>query len=112
MVVQGQSTWDNGTGQKTYRPRNMRPNPEGRNMRTVWSINTKPFKGAHFAAYPEKLVERLLLAGCPPSGTVLDPFIGAGTTAIVARKLKRNFIGIELNPDYVEMANKRICGDV
>jgi site-specific DNA-methyltransferase (adenine-specific) len=111
MVAQGRSTWDDGTGQKAYRDRNMRPNAAGRNMRTVWSINTKPFKGAHFAAYPEKLVERLLLAGCPPDGTVLDPFMGAGTTAVVARKLNRNYIGIELNPGYVEMANKRLSGD-
>jgi site-specific DNA-methyltransferase (adenine-specific) len=112
LTACGQSAWATGTGQKIYRNRNMRPNPEGRNMRTVWSINTVPFKGAHFAAYPEQLVERLLLAGCPPAGIVLDPFIGAGTTAIVAKKLTRNYVGIELSPEYVELANKRISAGV
>jgi site-specific DNA-methyltransferase (adenine-specific) len=112
LTAQGQSTWADGTGQKAYRNRNMRPNPAGRNMRTVWSINTKPFKGAHFAAYPEKLVERMILAGCPPAGVVLDPFLGAGTTAVVARNTGRNYVGIELNPEYVEIANKRISGGV
>ena len=86
----------------------MRPNPAGRNMRTVWSINTQAFKGAHFAAYPEKLVERILLAGCPPGGVVLDPFMGAGTTGVVARNTGRNYIGIELNAEYVELAKKRL----
>jgi site-specific DNA-methyltransferase (adenine-specific) len=108
LIARGQSLWAAGTGQKVYRNRNMRPNPNGRNMRTVWSIKTVPFKGAHFAAYPEKLVERLLLAGCPPGGVVLDPFMGAGTTAIVAKRLSRNYVGIEMNPEYVTMANARL----
>jgi site-specific DNA-methyltransferase (adenine-specific) len=108
LVARGQGTWADGTGQKVYRNRNMRPNPAGRNMRTVWSINTKPFKGAHFAAYPEKLVERLLLAGCPPGGVVLDPFMGAGTTAVVAQRLERSYVGIELNPEYVRIADERL----
>jgi site-specific DNA-methyltransferase (adenine-specific) len=112
LEVRGQSTWADGTGQKIYRNRNMRPNPEGRNMRAVWSINTKPFKGAHFATYPEKLVERLLLAGCPPAGVVLDPFLGAGTTAMVAQRLGRSYVGIELNPEYVKMAEERLDGRV
>lgn len=86
----------------------MRPNPQGRNMRTVWSINTSPTREAHFATYPQELVNRLIKAGCPEGGIILDPFIGSGTTAICARKLNRNFVGIELNPDYVELANKRI----
>jgi site-specific DNA-methyltransferase (adenine-specific) len=110
LQARGQSAWADGTGQKVYRDRNMRPNPAGRNMRTVWSINTKPFKGAHFAAYPEKLVERLLLAGCPPDGVVLDPFLGAGTTAVVAQRLERSYVGIELNPEYVKMAEERLGG--
>jgi site-specific DNA-methyltransferase (adenine-specific) len=112
LTARGQSAWAARTGQKAYRNRNMRPNPEGRNMRTVWSINTVPFKGAHFAAYPEKLVRRLLLAGCPPNGIVLDPFMGAGTTAIAAKKLNRNYVGIEMNPEYVAMANERINSGV
>jgi DNA modification methylase len=109
LVARGKSAWAIGTGQKAYRDRNMRPNPAGRNMRTVWAINTSRFKGAHFATYPEKLIERLLLAGCPPGGVVLDPFMGAGTTAVVAQKLGRNYVGIELNPEYVNMANERLC---
>jgi site-specific DNA-methyltransferase (adenine-specific) len=108
LIARGQSAWATGTGQKIYRNRNMRPNPAGRNMRTVWSINTAPFKGAHFAVYPEKLVERMLLAGCPPGGVVLDPFAGSGTTLAVAQKLGRGYIGIELNPEYAIMANERL----
>lgn len=108
LVAKGNSTWDNGTGQKSYRHRNMRPNPEGRNMRTTWDINTEPFNKAHFAVYPEKLVSRMILSGCPENGTVLDPFLGAGTTAIVSRKLNRNYIGFELNPDYVKIIHERI----
>ena len=85
----------------------------GRNKRCVWKIPTKPFKEAHFATFPEKLVEPMIKAGCPEkkgfeSGIVLDPFIGAGTTAVVAKKLNRNWLGIELNPEYIKIANKRI----
>jgi site-specific DNA-methyltransferase (adenine-specific) len=108
LIARGQSAWATGTGQQVYRNRNMRPNPAGRNMRTVWAINTKPFKGAHFAVYPEKLVERMLLAGCPPGGVVLDPFAGSGTTLIVAKRLGRGYVGVELNPEYVMMANERL----
>jgi len=79
-----------------------------RNKRTVWTINTKPYKEAHFATFPEKLVEPMIKAGCPESGIVLDIFAGAGTTGLVAKKLNRDFIGIELNPEYIEIANKRI----
>jgi site-specific DNA-methyltransferase (adenine-specific) len=108
LIARGQSAWATGTGQKVYRNRNMHPNPAGRNMRTVWSINTQAFKGAHFAVYPEKLVERMLLAGCPPGGVVLDPFAGSGTTLVVAQKLGRGYVGIELSPEYVTMANERL----
>lgn len=79
-----------------------------RNKRDVWSINLKPNKEAHFATYPEKLVAPCILAGCPEGGIVLDPFMGSGTTGIVARKLGRNYIGCELNPEYKEMAERRI----
>lgn len=81
---------------------------EFRNKRTIWSINTKPFKGAHFAVFPEELVETPIKAGCPESGIVLDPFMGSGTTAVVAKKLNRNYIGFELNPEYIKIANERI----
>ena len=79
-----------------------------RNKRDVWSINVKPNKEAHFATYPQELVSPCILAGCPEVGVVLDPFMGSGTTGIVANKLGRRYVGIELNPEYVEMARRRI----
>lgn len=83
-------------------------NLNGRNKRCVWKINTKPFKEAHFAVYPEKLIEPMIKAGCPENGVVLDPFFGAGTTAVVAQKLNRKWLGIELNPEYIKIAEKRL----
>jgi len=83
-------------------------NPQGRIKRTVWKIVTKPFPEAHFAVFPEELVKQCLDAGCPEQGTVLDPFSGAGTTALVAIKNHMQYIGIELNPDYIEISNKRL----
>lgn len=83
-----------------------------RNVRTVWSINTKPYSEAHFATYPEKLVERMIKAGCPENGVVLDPFMGAGTTAVVAKKLNRNYNGFELNPKYKLIAENRLIKEV
>src|SRR3990167_2222820 len=79
-----------------------------RNMRSVWQINTKGFSEAHFATFPEDLVGRCIRSGCPEGGIVLDCFMGAGTTALVALKLKRNYIGIELNGDYIKIAEKRL----
>ena len=79
-----------------------------KNKRSVWSVPVKPYKIAHFATYPEDLIEPCVLAGCRQGGTILDPFAGAGTTGLVAKKNGCNFIGIELNPDYAEIARKRI----
>lgn len=79
-----------------------------RNKRSVWTVATQPLREAHFATYPEKLIVDCIKAGCPEGGIVLDPFIGAGTTALVARKLNRNYVGFELNPDYVNLARRRI----
>jgi DNA modification methylase len=79
-----------------------------RNKRSVWTVKTKPFKGAHFATFPENLILPCVLAGCPKEGIVLDPFMGAGTTGVVAKKQGRSFIGIELNPEYLEIAKERI----
>lgn len=81
-----------------------------RNKRSVWTVATKPTKDAHFATYPVELIEPCVLAGCPIDGIVLDPFMGSGTTGIAALKHSRNFIGIELNPEYIKIANKRLNG--
>ena len=81
--------------------------PEVRNRRSVWTVTTKPFKGAHFATFPPALIRPCILAGCPMGGTVLDPFGGAGTTALVAEEEGRNSVLIELNPEYAEMARNR-----
>lgn len=82
-----------------------------RNKRSVWTIATQPFPEAHFATFPEELAETCIKAGCPAGGTVLDPFGGAGTTGLVADKLGRNAILIELNPAYAAMAERRIRDD-
>ena len=87
---------------------NPKPNPNGRNKRTVWMITTKPFKELHFATYPEELCYTPIKAGCPENGIVLDPFIGSGTTGVVALKQNKKFVGIELNKEYIEIANKRL----
>lgn len=79
-----------------------------RNRRSVWSIPTHPYPGAHFATFPPKLIEPCILAGCPEGGTVIDPFLGSGTTAQVARDLGRKCVGIELNEAYIKLAMKRL----
>lgn len=79
-----------------------------RNKRSVWSVNTQPFPGAHFATFPPRLIEPCVLAGSKPGDYVLDPFFGSGTTGVVAAQWGRRFIGIEINPRYVDMAEKRI----
>ena len=84
---------------------------EKRNRRSVWTVTTKPFKGAHFATYPPELIEPCILAGCPVGGTVLDPFFGAGTTGLVAQRHGRRFIGCELNEEYAELARARIAAE-
>lgn len=85
--------------------------PENRNKRSVWTVTTQGYSEAHFATFPPKLIEPCILAGCPEDGTVLDPFSGAGTTGLVSTRLHRNFIGIELNPEYITMARNRIEQD-
>lgn len=81
---------------------------KGRLKRAVWSINTKGFKGCHYAPYPEELVEVPIKATCPENGIVLDPFIGSGTSAVVSKKLNRHYIGFDLNNNYVDIAKARI----
>lgn len=80
-----------------------------RNKRDVWTVSTSGFRGAHFAVFPEKLIEPCILAGSPLGGTVLDPFTGSGTTGVVDKRLRRDFIGCEINPDYAQMAADRIA---
>ena len=82
--------------------------PTGRNKRDVWTVTTKPYRGAHFATFPTALIEPCILAGCPEGGTVLDPFFGAGTTGLVAQRHGRKWIGCELNPEYAAIAQTRI----
>ena len=79
-----------------------------RNKRDVWSVPTAPEKEAHFACFPQRLIMDCIQAGCPEGGIVLDPFMGSGTTAVVARKLNRNYVGFELNADYVKMAERKL----
>ena len=79
-----------------------------RNRRSVWPLTTKPYKAAHFATFPPGLIEPCVLAGSPPGGIVLDPFLGSGTTAAVAKQLGRSYLGIELNPAYVRLARQRL----
>ncbi len=183
LVAKGQSTWDEGTGQETYRDRNMRPNPDGKNPGDVFEINTQPFPEAHFAVFPEKLCEKPIKAGCPEEvckkcgkarerivekydtgeiqkipdywdtdpgshktihrkgrqkgetgiavmanktigwtscdcnagfegGIVLDPFCGAGTALLVAKEMKRRYIGIDVKQEYCDMCEKRLAQGV
>lgn len=79
-----------------------------RNKRDVWNVNIKPCKEAHFATFPDTLIEPCVLAGCPEGGIILDPFMGAGTTGMVAKRHNRNYVGIELNPNYIQIAENRI----
>ena len=104
---------NDGHENRTYpgaKPRDIEVAPT-RNRRNVWTVATKPYSEAHFAVYPPDLIEPCILAGCPEGGTVLDPFGGAGTTGLVADRLDRNAVLIELNPEYATMAERRIRGD-
>ena len=83
-----------------------------RNKRDVWTINSAHFKDSHFATFPEDLIKPMILSGCSEGGIVLDPFMGSGTTAVVAKKLYRNYIGCELNPEYIQISERRISNTV
>lgn len=97
-----------GTGIHTDKMGTRFVNPEGRNKRSVWTVTTKGYKEAHFAVYPPELIEPCILAGSKEGDTVLDPFSGSGTTGEVALKHNRNYIGLELNPEYAEISRKRL----
>ena len=81
---------------------------ETANKRSVWTVATKPYSGAHFATYPPDLIKPCVLAGCPEGGTILDPFAGSGTTGMVAKQHNRNAVLIELNTDYIKILKQRI----
>jgi len=83
-----------------------------RQKRDVWTVSPQPFPEAHFATFPEKLIEPCILAGCPAGGTVLDPFMGSGTTALVARANQCNAVGLDLNAAYIKIATKRLSQEV
>ncbi|MDR1556792.1 MAG: site-specific DNA-methyltransferase [Tannerellaceae bacterium] len=87
---------------------NMAHGYPARNRRDVWRVPTRPFRGAHFATFPPELIEPCILAGCPAGGVVIDPFFGSGTTGVVARILGRNYIGIDLNAEYIQIAEERL----
>lgn len=102
-----------GAGHAALRPCGTPYNGNGdtRRIRTVWSIATRPFRGAHFATFPEDLPARCIEIGCCPNGVVLDPFAGAGTTLLAASRLHRNSIGVELNAEYAAIAADRLFGN-
>lgn len=85
--------------------------PNGRNRRSVWDIHTQGFAGAHFATFPPRLIEPCILASTRPADIVLDPFFGSGTVGVVAQQLGRRYVGIELNPDYVNLAARRLAAE-
>ena len=84
--------------------------PDTRNLRDVWTVSTKSYRGAHFAVFPEELITPCILAGCPAGAVVLDPFFGSGTTGAAAVSLGRRYIGIDINPDYCRLAEERLKG--
>lgn len=97
---------ENGAYREKYSDYMITPS-EKRNKRDVWTVAVKPTKEAHFATFPEQLITPCIIAGCPKDGIVLDPFMGTGTTAMVARKHQRHFVGFELNPDYMSIIDKK-----
>lgn len=111
LTANGQSSWDEGTGQESYRTRNMRPDPKGKNPGSVsdfWDVPTKPNKEGHYAQYSDSLIKKPILAGCPDGGIIYDPFMGSGSTADAAIRANRNFIGSEGSKEYFDIYNKRI----
>jgi DNA modification methylase len=103
LTYEGKRQGQDGTGQEAFVSI-----VDKRNRRSVWTIPTKPFRGAHFAVMPEALVEPCILASSRPDDTILDPFTGSGTVAVVSLRHGRNYIGTELNPEYVDIARERI----
>lgn len=104
-----QEAWNQHGPSKPHHGFRSMDSSQGRNRRDVWTFATAQFPGAHFATFPEALVEPMVLAGCPPGGVVLDPFAGSGTTLAVAVRLGRQALGIELNPDYLPLIEARMA---
>lgn len=103
----------NNSGIKERESHGNEPNEKGlRNKRSVWTLGPQPFKQAHFATFPPKLIEPCILAGCPVDGIVLDPFMGSGTVAEKAIELQRNFTGFEINPEYIKMSEEYRLNDI
>jgi DNA modification methylase len=107
-TIRGYAGKDNLTGLSSQHHGNNIITCPARNKRDVWIVPTRPFKGAHFATFPPDLIKPCILSGCPVGGIVLDPFFGAVTTGLVAKQLNRNFLGIELNPEYIKIAEERL----
>lgn len=99
---------DGDNGLRALKAKGMVGHPLGKNPGDVWRLATAHYKDAHFATFPESLIRRMIRAGCPPGGIVLDPFMGAGTTAIVAEGEGRDWLGIELNPEFIQQAEARL----
>lgn len=112
LIDKDRSTWKKGTGRELYRDREMRPDPAGKHPTDVWIIPTVPcpVKGVHFATFPEELCKKVIIAGCPERGILLDPFCGIGTACLVAKKLGRRYVGIDLKQEYADVARKRLEG--
>jgi len=105
--VQKDTSGKTNQGGTVNRNKNYYGNPAGRNKRSVWTVTTKPYSEAHFATFPPDLIKPCILAGCPKGGVVLDPFMGSGTTAEVAAKNQRDYVGCELNPEYMTLNGER-----
>ena len=112
-AFRGQGHFRDGKGPANRDGRDMKDVGTGytRNKRSVWTVTTQPFKGAHFATFPTALIEPCILAGCPEGGTVLDPFGGAGTTGLMADRVGRDAVLVELNTEYAALAASRIQAD-
>lgn len=111
LVAKGKSNWDSGTGQQSYRDRDMQPNDGMKNPCSVsdfWDIPTKPSSEKHYASYNDSLLTKPVLAGCPEGGIIYDPFMGTGSTAEVALRTNRKFIGSEMSAEYCKIAEKRL----
>jgi DNA modification methylase len=105
----GNKYGDNDDPKYATKSGNVSKEYEVANKRSVWSVPVKPYSGAHFAVFPQELIEPCILAGAPVGGIVLDPFMGSGTTAQVAQNLGRQYIGCELNTDYKPLQDKRVA---